>query len=283
MENRCNEEDVFQWVHRPRVCKEGEEIGGEVGKSYVIGVSSGTNRPRTGSPWMYDMRSSSGSRDNSRSGVSSGSSSLVGVRSVESSRSGTVSTVAFGFGGIGATSGGCSGSLKSTKPRFQSTFAFVCRNQGRPSMMFSLPRAVTRNRVRWVTPAMVRFQRTQWVMKPYWLGVPSTLNTGIGDKSREQVSPWERAKLRSIKIPPAPESTRARVSMIRSLEIETGIRMDWLDTSATITGETVILGRSDIGTVDPLKNPRLRQCSPLPPSRHPSIQRRSLRCARWVA
>ena len=60
----------------------------------------------------------------------------------------------------------------------------------------------------------------------------------------------------SMKSPPAPESMSALVLMVRSSQvIETGIRIDCLDTSATITGETVISRRRDIDAADHFKNP----------------------------
>ena len=59
------------------------------------------------------------------------------------------------------------------------------------------------------------------------------------------------AKDSSMKSPPAPESIKALVSTVRSLQvIDTGIRMDCLDTSATTTGETMTSGRRDVDAAD---------------------------------
>lgn len=63
------------------------------------------------------------------------------------------------------------------------------------------------------------------------------------------------AKDRFIKTPPAPESMSAFVSMVRSVITDSGIRMDWFDISANSTGETVILGCSDIDAGGRFKNP----------------------------
>ena len=59
-----------------------------------------------------------------------------------------------------------------------------------------------------------------------------------------------------MKSPPAPELMSVLVSTVRSLQvIDTGIRMDCLDTSATTTGETVTSGRHDVDAADHFKNP----------------------------
>ena len=59
-----------------------------------------------------------------------------------------------------------------------------------------------------------------------------------------------------MKSPPAPESMSALVSTVRSSQvIQTGICIDCLDTSATITEETVILSWYDIDAADCFKNP----------------------------
>ena len=131
-------------------------------------------------------------------------------------------------------------------PDCQSTAALVDLSQGRPRMMCSFSRFVTRSQMCAEIPATTRLVRTQWVIKPCWLGVPSTLKTGMGFSSGDVAIFWAAAYAPSMNVPPAPESTRAWVSMIRSAVIETGIRMDWSDTCATITGETVTLGCPDI-------------------------------------
>ena len=90
----------------------------------------------------------------------------------------------------------------------------------------------------------------------FTLGVPSMLNTDIGWGVGSRGSFDCRAKDLSMKSPPAPESNRALVLTVRSLQvIETGIHIDCLDTSATITGETVILDRRDVDAADHFKNP----------------------------
>ena len=97
---------------------------------------------------------------------------------------------------------------------------------------------------------------TLWVIVPFTLGVPSTLNTGIGWRMGSKGSFDFHAKDSSMKSPPAPESINALVSTVRSLQvIDTGIRMDCLDTSATTTGETVTSGRHDVDAADRFKNP----------------------------
>ena len=63
-----------------------------------------------------------------------------------------------------------------------------------------------------------------------------------------------------MKSPPVPESIKALVSMVQSLQvIDTGIRMDCLDTSATTTGETVTSDQHDIDAADCFKNPPAQQ------------------------
>ena len=97
---------------------------------------------------------------------------------------------------------------------------------------------------------------TLWVMVPFTLGVPSTLNTGIGWGIESQGSFNCCIKDSSIKSPPAPESIRALVLTVQSSQmIETEIRIDCLNTSATITGETGISDRHDVDAADHFKNP----------------------------
>ena len=168
-------------------------------------------------------------------------------------------------------------------PDCQSTAALVDLSQGKPRMMCSFPRFVTRSRVRVDIPATTRLVRTQWVMNPCWLGVPSTLKTGMGLSSGDTGMFWVAAYTPSMNVPPAPESTRARVSMVRSVVIETGIRIDWSDTCATITGEIVTLGCSDIETGSLFKNPPFQRCSPPPLSRRRTGWRIRLGCGTWGA
>ena len=60
----------------------------------------------------------------------------------------------------------------------------------------------------------------------------------------------------SMKSPPAPESIRALVLTVRSSQvIETEIHIDCLDTSVTITKETVISGQCDVDATNRFKNP----------------------------
>ena len=103
---------------------------------------------------------------------------------------------------------------------------------------------------------MTRSPVTLWVMVPFTLGVLLTLNTGIewGIGSKECFNC--HVKDLSIKSSPVPELIRALVSMVRSSQvIETEIHIDCLDTSVTITGETVILSRCDVNAADCFKNP----------------------------
>ena len=96
---------------------------------------------------------------------------------------------------------------------------------------------------------------TLQVMVPFTLGVPSTLNIGIGWGMGSKGSFDFHAKDSSMKSPPAPESIKALVSTVRSLQvIDIGIRMDCLDTSATTTGETMTSGRRDVDAADRFKN-----------------------------
>ena len=93
-------------------------------------------------------------------------------------------------------------------------------------------------------------------MVPFTLGVLSTLNTGIewGIGSKESFNC--HVKDLSMKSPPVPELIRAFVLMVWSSQmIETGICIDCLDTSATITGETMTLDWYDINAVNYFKNP----------------------------
>ena len=97
---------------------------------------------------------------------------------------------------------------------------------------------------------------TLWVIVPFTLGVPSTLNTGIGWGTGSKGSFNCHAKDSLMKSPPAPESIRALVSTVQSsLVIETEIHIDCLDTFATITGETMISGRHNVDAADRFKNP----------------------------
>ena len=59
-----------------------------------------------------------------------------------------------------------------------------------------------------------------------------------------------------MKSPLAPESMSALVSMVQSSQvIETEIHIDCLNTSATITGETVISDQHDVNAANCFKNP----------------------------
>ena len=88
------------------------------------------------------------------------------------------------------------------------------------------------------------------------LDVLSMLNTDIGWGIGNNRSFDCCVKDLSMKSPSAPESIRALVLTVRSLQvIETGIHIDCLDTSVTITGETVISGWCDINAADRFKNP----------------------------
>ena len=91
---------------------------------------------------------------------------------------------------------------------------------------------------------------------PFTLSVLSTLNTGIEWGIGSKGSFDCHTKDSSMKSPPTPESMSALDSTVLSSQvIETGIRIDCLDTSATITGETVISGRHDVDAADRFKNP----------------------------
>ena len=97
---------------------------------------------------------------------------------------------------------------------------------------------------------------TLWVIVPFTLGVPSTLNTGIGWGIGSKGSFDCHAKDLSMKSPPAPESMSALVLTVWSSQvIETGICIDCLNTSATITGETMISGWHNVDATDHFKNP----------------------------
>ena len=104
--------------------------------------------------------------------------------------------------------------------------------------------------------ATTRSPVTLWVMVPFTLGMPSTLNTGIEWGIGSKGSFDCHTKDSSMKSPPTPESMSALVSTVRSSQvIETGIRIDCLDTSVTITGETVISDQHGINAADCFKNP----------------------------
>ena len=166
-------------------------------------------------------------------------------------------------------------------PDCQSMTALVDLSQGKPRMMCLFPRFVTKSHMRVDIPATTRLVRTQWVMKLCWLGVPLTLKTGIGLSSGETDMFWAAAYAPLMNVPPAPESTRARVLMVRSVAIEMGIHIDWSDTCATITGEIIMLGCSDIETGNLFKNPPFQRCSPPPLSRHRTGWQIRLGCRTW--
>lgn len=72
------------------------------------------------------------------------------------------------------------------------------------------------------------------------LFVLSTLCTVIGKWSFHKVILFRSANLVSKKVPAAPESIRAWVSMIQLADSWTGIRMDCFMGSITITGAIVV-------------------------------------------
>ena len=105
-------------------------------------------------------------------------------------------------------------------------------------------------------PAMTKSPVTLWVIVPFTLDVLSTLNTdmewGIGSKGSFDC----RAKDLSMKSPFTPELIRALISMVQSSQvIKTGICIDCLDISTTITGETMFSDQHDVNTADHFKNP----------------------------
>ena len=121
--------------------------------------------------------------------------------------------------------------------------------------MVSFPNGVANSSDFCLSLAMMRSLIILWVMVLFTLGVPSMLNTDIGWEMGSRGSFDCRAKDSSMKSPPAPESMSALVSTVRSSQvIETGIRIDCLDTSATITGETVISGQCDVDAANCFKN-----------------------------
>ena len=126
--------------------------------------------------------------------------------------------------------------------------------------MVSFPNNVANSSDFCLSPAMMRSPVTLWVIVPFTLGVPSTLNTGIGWGMGSKGSFDFRAQDSSMKSPPVPELIKALVSTVQSLQvIDTGIRMNCLDTSATTTGETVTSGRCDVDAADRFKNPPARR------------------------
>ena len=122
--------------------------------------------------------------------------------------------------------------------------------------MVSFPNGVVNSSDFCLSPTIMRSLIILWVMVLFTLGVPSMLNTDIGWRMGSRGSFDCHVKDSSMKSPAAPESIRALVLTVRSLQvIETGIHINCLDTSATITGETVISDRCDVDAADHFKNP----------------------------
>ena len=69
---------------------------------------------------------------------------------------------------------------RSSVPLVQLMIAFWLFSQGRPRIAVSFPNDVANCSDFYLSLAMTRSPVTLWVIVPFTLGVPSTLNTGIG-------------------------------------------------------------------------------------------------------
>src|SRR6266542_3486186 len=94
-------------------------------------------------------------------------------------------------------------------------FGLALTSQGYPRITFCVPNAVTKNCVSFCLPLTSRLAVTYSLIEPSWFLVPSTFITAISFHKLRMRRLCSFAKTRSIKIPVAPESTRAMVSTFR--------------------------------------------------------------------
>src|SRR6266508_2825987 len=94
----------------------------------------------------------------------------------------------------------------------QLIFGLASTSQGYPRITFCVPNAVTKNCVSFCLPLTSRLAVTYSLIEPSWFLVPSTFIMAISFHKLRMRRLCSFAKTRSIKIPVAPESTRAIVS-----------------------------------------------------------------------
>ena len=88
-----------------------------------------------------------------------------------------------------------------------------------PIITFCLPRLVTAKNTRSAWFQYHKFSSTKSVMDPASLGVPSTLQTGIGLESVLVVKPLFFTYSWSMNIPVAPESSRAVTDLVSAVSM----------------------------------------------------------------
>jgi len=123
---------------------------------------------------------------------------------------------------------------------FQLIIGFSFSSQGNPKMIFWHPSPKTKNRISWILSPILMLVSTKWTIVPHLFKVPSTLYTVMGCSSFWRWNPLVRAKFWSMNVPPAPESTRALVSMVffplpLSHKIEIGKCIVLFEISANVT------------------------------------------------
>src|SRR6266498_3302019 len=94
----------------------------------------------------------------------------------------------------------------------QLIFGLASTSQGYPRITFCIPNTVTKNCVSFCLPLTSRLVVTYSLIEPSWFFIPSTFITAISFHKLRMRRLCSFAKTRSIKIPVAPESTRAMVS-----------------------------------------------------------------------
>src|SRR6266498_1736606 len=97
----------------------------------------------------------------------------------------------------------------------QLIFGLASTSQGYPRITFCVPNAVTKNCVSFCLPLTSRLVVTYSLIEPSWFLVLSTFITAISFHKSRMRRLCSFAKTRLIKIPVAPESTRAMVSTFR--------------------------------------------------------------------
>ena len=106
-----------------------------------------------------------------------------------------------------------------TSPVTQLMSGLCFHNQVWPIITFCLPKLVTAKNTRSTWFQYCRFSSTTSVMDPASLGVPSTLQTGIGLESILVVKPFFFTYSRSMNIPVAPESNRAVTDLVSAMSV----------------------------------------------------------------
>src|SRR6266508_145197 len=94
----------------------------------------------------------------------------------------------------------------------QLIFGLASTSQGYPRITFCISNAVIKNCVSFCLPLTSRLAVTYSLIELSWFFIPSTFITAISFHKLHMRRLCSFAKTRSIKIPVAPESTRAMVS-----------------------------------------------------------------------